>query len=79
MGLGQSLTMLYIRSSFVVKDNHRYKKIFWLWCVEALGEGKAVLTMSHPVSDVWLLGLTGTAGDRTIQSGQDWRQSNVGY
>ena len=49
--------------------------------VEALGEEEAVLTcpMSHPVSDVWLLGLTGTAGDRTIQSGQDWRQSNVGY
>ena len=78
MGLGQSLTMLYIRSSFVVKNNHRYKQIFWLWCGGTRGGGSCV-NMSHPVSDVWLLGLTGTAGDRTIQSGQDWRQSNVGY
>ena len=30
--------------------------------------------------DYWAgLELTVTGGDRTIQSGQDWRQSNVGY
>ena len=30
--------------------------------------------------DYWAgLELTVTGGDRTIQLGQDWRQSNVGY
>ena len=52
--------------------------------VEALtwGGGCCVITCPVPclTFDYWAsLELTVTGGDRTIQSGQDWRQSNVGY
>ena len=61
-----------LRSSFIVKNNHR------LWCGGTRrGRGKLRDNMSRPVSDVWLLGWSGTNRDRRGQYGH-YSQARTG-